>query len=399
MHVIADTKRLLSDGIITAQAASIMEARGRETMVSLAINAVLSLGILFATFGLIFWLANALAVAVCGFVLLGTGLLILMKTGDTVRMLGNASALIGSGMLIAGAAIELIDKYADIAGWVMIPVGLVIAGLAFRAFVLGGLTTRFVQGTIGLMGVALHLGGLAHLIGEAGATGIIPPLFYLYATASLVLAGWLIDVRLITALAIVPFAQALDTSTFYFHAAYVFYSPESTLTILQMSMAVVAGLYLANTTSERTARHARIGVSMAFIVANLCALVGTLWGDMVGEHIWGPGRYTSRAFADYETFQAARDAFRDSALHISADVYTVVWGLALAGIVFWAAHRSNRALFNAGITFAALHVYTQIFETFFDEPLAYVIAGFSAVALAWGMWRLNQAWLARTSPA
>ena len=35
------------------------------------------------------------------------------------------------------------------------------------------------------------------------------------------------DVRLVTALAIVLFAQILDTGTFYF-GAYVFYSPEQT---------------------------------------------------------------------------------------------------------------------------------------------------------------------------
>ncbi|MFT7059052.1 MAG: hypothetical protein ACJASV_001559, partial [Pseudorhodobacter sp.] len=33
--------------------------------------------------------------------------------------------------------------------------------------------------------------------------------------------------------------------------------------------------------------------------------------------------------------------------------------------------------------------YTQAFEIFGDDPLAYVIGGLVAVPLAWGLWRLN----------
>jgi hypothetical protein len=186
----------------------------------------------------------------------------------------------------------------------------------------------------------------------------------------------------------------LDTSTSYFHAAYVFYSPESTLSILQMAVLIGGCLFFLNKVSTRTAPHLRILTVMGFVVANLCALVGSLWGDVVGSHLWGPyaRRYTD--YDNWDSYYAARDAFREASLSISADVYSILWAIALIGIIFSAAHKNMRGLFNTAVTFLAIHAYTQAFESFYDEPLAYVIGGFLAIPLAWGMWRLNQRFLA-----
>ena len=41
MHAIADTERLVTDGIITDEQARTIEARAREAMVYLAINTIL----------------------------------------------------------------------------------------------------------------------------------------------------------------------------------------------------------------------------------------------------------------------------------------------------------------------------------------------------------------------
>jgi hypothetical protein len=51
------------------------------------------------------------------------------------------------------------------------------------------------------------------------------------------------------------------------------------------------------------------------------------------------------------------------------------------------------------MTFGGIHAYTQAFETFYDEPLAYVIGGLAAIPLAWGLWRLNDQFEARTTPS
>lgn len=392
MHILADTRQLTLDGIISPEQARIIDARAREAMVAMGINTLLGAGIIAATLGTIFWLASAPAVVVFGSVLLAAGLLILARSGQVYRMFGNAAALIGAGMLIGGAGIELVDKYYGIAPWIMLPGGAAVALIAGRALLTGGLTTRFVQGAILMMGIALHLAGLGLMIEQFHLSGMIVALAYGYSAVLLALAGWATDVRLVTALAIVPFAQMLSTRTHYFHAAYVFMSPETTLSILQMSALVVAMLWLGARVEDRTARHSRILATMGFIVANLCALVGSLWGDVVGQTIWGPA-YNDNAQASYEQYEALRAAYEAKTLVISANVYSVLWAIALIAIIAWAARTNRRALFNAGITFAAIHAYTQMFESFADEPLAYVIGGFAAIPLAWGMWRLNQ-WLA-----
>lgn len=395
MHTIADTKMLVEEGVISQAAARIIEARARNTMVALAINTVLCAGIVFATFGLIFWLANAFAVAICGILMAGAGLLTLRFGRPLYAMFGNAAALIGCGMLLGGMAFELSDKLPEMAGWILAAVGGVVAVGAGFSFLRGQLTTPFVTGAVMLMGGALHLFGLGFLLKDLALQGAPIVAFWLYSAAVLAGLGALTDIRLISALAIAPFAQALDTGTFYFHAAYVFYSPEATLSILQMAGLAAGMLWLAHNSTERTARHARIHVMMAFIVANLCALVGSLWGDVVGQTIWGPGVRYWRNGMSYDEWRAAMDAFEASALVIHEHVYSVLWALALAATAFVAAHRNQRGLFNAAITFAGIHGYTQMFETFYDEPLAYVIGGLAAVPLAWGMWRLNTWFLAQ----
>ncbi len=389
MQALADTDQLVADNVISADQARIIEARAREAMVTLAINAVLCFGIIAATLGFIFWLADPVSVAVVGLLMLVGGVLTLTKGKEVYGMFGNAAVLIGAGMLLGGASFELIDKYEDIAGWVMLPVGAIVVAVIWLRMRTGALANGFVLGSILLVGLAMHLVGIGILAEQNDVTGIAKSLIFLYAASGLALAGWFTDVRVVTALAIVPFAQALETGTGYFHAAYVFYSPEPTISIIQMTVLIAAGLWLALRTPERTARHARVAVMLAFVVANLCALVGSLWGDVVGETIWGPDRRGDFG-GDWEAFRAARDQFRASATQISEGVYSILWAVALAVMIFWAARRNLRGLFNGALTFAAIHAYTQLFESFGDEPLAYVIGGLAAIPLAWGMWRLNQ---------
>ncbi len=390
MPVLADTHALVAESVITPTQASEIESRARQLMVSAGINIVLCAGTLAATLGLIAYLADPLTVAITGILLLGGGLFILHRSPDVYRMFGNAAALIGSGMLIGGGFAELQTTYPDHAGIASLLLGLPIMGLAGRALLLGGLTARFVAGSIFLMGLALHLAGFGTLVEQYEVSGILKSLSFLYAAIALGLAGWIMDNRWVTALAIAPFAQMLDTSTSYFHAAYVFYSPESTLSIAQMAVLITGCVFVLPKVAERTARHLRITAVMGFVVANLCALVGSLWGDTIGSHIWGPQAAGRGAYDDWQAYGAAKEAFELTAITISAEVYSVLWAFALIGLIFFAAHKNLRGLFNTGVTFLAIHGYTQAFETFGDEPLAYVIGGFLAIPLAWGMWRYNQ---------
>lgn len=392
-HVI-DTNGLLAEGWLSEAQAQEIARRSRETMVSLAVNSVLTAGIVAATFGMIFWLADAMAVALCGAIFLGLGVAVLTRGSDLFRMLGNAAAIIGAGMLIGGAGIELAENYRLIAEPVMLIGGVLVAGLSGFLFARGRDVFRFASGSVALMGLALHLAGLGLALEGAGDWAMVAA----YGYCALLIAGagvWL-DVRLVTALAIVPFAQMLDTGTGYFHAAYVFYSPEPTLTILQMGALIALAVWLMARSADRFGRHAGILAIMAAVVGNLAFLVASLWGDTVGSSFFDLPWDRNMTWEQRHDLRAAYEA---TLIHISEHVFSVIWALLLAGAAYWAALANRRGLFNAAVTFGAIHGYTQVFETLSDEPLAWALAGLSAVPLAWGMWRLNAVLSARATAA
>jgi len=224
-----------------------------------------------------------------------------------------------------------------------------------------------------LMTTAMHLGWLYFWVESAGFAVLTIATTHFYAAVVIFAIGMFVDLRLMSAVAIVPLAQMLDTGTFYWSATYAFYSPEPTLSILQMSVAMAACLAVAPSLADRYRRHTHMVAIMAFIVANLCFLVGSLFGDVVGDHVWGPGRYSWRSTTDYDTFHAARVAFEASAIKIPDTFYTIIWAVWLVAAAFWASRTNRRGIFNAAMTFGGIHAYTQTFETFYNEPLAYVI--------------------------
>ncbi len=394
-HVV-NTERLLREGVLNQAQADEIARRSRETMVALAVNSVLCIGIVAATLGLVFWLADAAAVAAAGALFLAIGGGVLERGSTTYGMLGNAAMLVGAGMLIAGGGIELVTGYPGIAEAVMVVGGALIAGFSLGVFLRGKAVYRFASGSVLLMGGALHLTGVALAMMDTG--GLMQALVSGYAAALLVAAGVLLNVRLVTALAIVPFAQMLDTGTSYFHAAYVFYSPESTLTILQMAALIGACVLVGRRVSDRYGRHAGILAILATVVGNLAFLVGSLWGDSVGMTLASGGPVWENGM-DYSEWNALREAWEARFFHISEHVFTVVWAILLAAGAYWAAHANRRGLFNAAMTFGAIHAYTQVFESMGDEPLAWALGGLAAIPLAWGLWRWNQRMSARLPTA
>jgi hypothetical protein len=397
MYYVAHTDQLIADGIIDDGQANEIQSRARAAMVALCVNTLLIAGILAATLGLVFFLADALSVAVCGGVFLGGGLLILRYGAALYRMFGNASAVIGAGMLISGTGIELVDKAQHIAGPIMLLVGAIIGVLCLWRFRMALPQLRFAFGATLLMAAAMHVAGVYFWVADTGLSGWPMPFVHFYIFAMIAGLGFVTDIRFLTALAIVPFGQMLDTGTYYFSAAYVFYSPETTLSILQMSALIGVCLWIAGRGSDALKRQAGILMIMAFIVANLCFLVGSIWGDDIGQTLWGPA-YADYA-GDWQAYQKARDLFSSQTLSISEGVYSVVWAIVLGTLIIWAAMSNRRGLFNAGMTFAGIHAYTQMFESFHDEPLAYVIGGLAAIPLAFGLWRLNNAWFRDLTPA
>lgn len=391
MHYLANTDQLVADGVLNPDQATEIETRSRETMVTLAINCLLVGGIIAATLGLIFWLADAATVAVAGALALGAGALVLLRGSETYRIFGNAAVLIGTGMLLGGGGAELLQRMElEAAPYFLSLGGMVMAG-ALALYARGRDVTRFVSAAVLAMGTAMHLAGLMML--EPG--GVALTLSHGYAAVLIFAVGALIDVRVISGLAVVPLAQMLDSSTGYFRAVYVFYSPEPTLSILQMGVVIGLCLWAVARLAPRWGRHFGTLMMLAFIVMNLCFLVGSLWGDFPGQTIWGVARYDQGVYGDYETYLATREAWEAAALHISAGIYSIAWALVLVAVAVWAAFGNRRGPMNAALTFGAIHAYTQAFENFGVEPAVFAIGGLAAIPLAWGLMRLNAMMKAR----
>ncbi len=180
-HVI-QTEALFEEGVITPDQGDIIACRSRQVMVSLVINAVLCLGIIAA--GFIGLLADALAVALDGALFLAIGTTILVKTSDIYRMFGTASALIGAGMLTGGTSIEIVDKFGDHSGGLaLLILGLIGAGVTAFIHRKGVEHMGFLTGSILLMTVAMHIGGLYLWVGAAEISGFVVPMIHLYAAA------------------------------------------------------------------------------------------------------------------------------------------------------------------------------------------------------------------------
>jgi hypothetical protein len=391
MTIVVNVDKLEQEGHINRDLANLMRDRAREAMIALVVNLLLSMGILAATGGLLLWLADAALVALAGLAFLLVGALVLVRFQSDLRFFGRAAVLIGAATLLGGAGFEFIDKLPDDAAILLALVGAIAAVGAAAAFWRWEGRERFVLGCVMLMGLGMHLFGLGYGLEDMQSHPALIRATLMYAAVLWAFAGWYLDLRFITALAILPFAEILGARTYYFFGGYAVSSPESTLTIVQMSLAVVFCVWWAGRVNQRHARHFMILALLAFVVANLAALIGSIVGDEVGLYVWGP-RYEDFQSQDdaWARFRYAKEAFSETAVIISERVYSVVWAIALAGLVLWAAVTSRRGLFNAGITFACIHGYTQLFETFYDEPLAYVVGGLFAIPLAWGARRLNQ---------
>ena len=387
--VVANLDTLVADGVLTPDQARALQDRSRAAMLGLVVHVLLAGGVLAAAGGFVLVLADALAVALAGGLFLAAGIAVLFRADAVWRMFGQSAALIGAGMLIGGGVLRALDVLGERgAGLAFLLAGAALAAGAGGAFRRAGPGLRFVSGFLMLAGIGLHIAGAYMLAAFANLDGLPVALLHLYTAALIAAAGWLTDVRLVTALAIVPFAQMLDTSTFYFHAAYVFYSPEPTLSVIQMGLLIAACLWVIRHRPDRDARHAGILAILAFVVANLCLLVASLWGDTVGD------TFARRLFeadgVDWDIVQQRFDAWQASALHIPAGVFSILWAAALAACAVWAGRTHRRGLFNASLTFGAIHAYTQMFESFGDGPLAWLVGGMAAIPLAWGIWRLNR---------
>ena len=124
---------------------------------------------------------------------------------------------------------------------------------------------------------------------------------------------------------------------------------------------------------------------MSFIIANFGFWVGSLWGDYVGEYLWGRGERSPRQ--SWEEARAARDAFRETTIYIQDNIFVVGWALFSIAAIVIGQKLGNRFVALCGVGFLAVNAFTQYFEYFKDEPWALIFGGIALVGVALGLVR------------
>ena len=390
MKWLVDVDAAEAEGVITSNTAGELKRRAREAMVSYAINLALFAGIVMVIGGAVVWLDDRPALSVLGLGLTGIGLLVLRLGNPNVRLVANATAIIGASLAVGAATDLLLDSHlSPFLSGVFLGFPVAAAGLLIRRASPEKLSV--IGGWLLLLGAAVHVFGLLITESDLGLDWLVLH----YAGFVAIACGLLLDVRFVTALSIVALASALSSRTFYGHASYGIAIYEVSLTIIQMSLIALLCLFLSQRMSERIARHSRLLGQMALIWINMAFWIGSIWGDVVGFHLWGPTwTEVTEGITDFHekaaAWRLAAKSFEDASLVIHADVFAVGWAVGLLGIGSWGALTTRRAVLNIVVTFAAIHFYTQYFERLESTPEAFVIAGVIAILAAWGIWAFNK---------
>jgi len=219
MKLLVDVEKLEAQGTVTpAQAAAIRRAAATETM-SLAVNVILSLGIIAVVAGVIALQPGTLPMALLGAIIVTGGLTLRLALPESFGFLGGA-------LLVVGAL--------------------------------------------------LH--GAAALIEFKGAA----PAFA-YVAALYLALGALARQALLVALSVFALAGLLGSSTGYWHASYGLWVKEPTFTIATFGLLACAALALAPKLGLAYRRLAHVFAVLCIVWANFGFWVGSLWGDRPGS--------------------------------------------------------------------------------------------------------------------
>ncbi|GHH00042.1 hypothetical protein [Pseudodonghicola xiamenensis] len=390
MKYVIDIDELLADGVIAADQGREIARRAREGMIASAINFLLFCGILAVIAGMAAYVSDAGQLSVLGGGVTVVAGLALFWGRENTRLLANATAVIGAVMLVGGGAVWLVgdnggELRAAVAGGAV-----ALAGYALWRW--GATRLRLLAGWLCVLGLVVHLGGLL----LASDSGVPQWLLYHYAGGMLILCGVALDIRVVSALAILPLGAALSARSFAESSAGAMAIHESALTIVQMASLVGLCLWAMRHCGGRVGRHAGGLGSLAFVWMNVAFWVGSVWGDVVGATLWGPQwpdfaaqSYSLAPDSPRQSFRDAQAVFEAGALHLSAGLFAAVWALVLSAAGLWSAMGARRMVFNTVLTFATLHLYSQYFMRIDTTPGTVVIAGLIAIAIAYVAWQLN----------
>jgi hypothetical protein len=389
MRWLVDIDAAIEDDTLTAEAGAELKRRARGTMIDFAINLVLFAGVVMVIAGAATWLKDRLTLATLGAVVAAVGIFAIIVGGTRLRLMANATAMIGVTLAVGALADLLFQGQTD-----RVALG---AALGLPTILLGWFMRRSgpaelssLGGWILLLGATVHLTGILTTQSQHGLAWLALH----YAGAVVIVCGVVLNVRFVTAIAMVPLAASLSSRTFYQHASYGVAIYEVSLTILQMSLLSALAFVVAARVQERFARHARLLGELALIWINMAFWIGSLWGDVVGKYLWGP-RWNIvteglNASEKYTSWRAAVESFKAHAITIPADFFAAVWAVSIVAAAAWGAWTARRGVLNIAVTFGAIHFYTQYFERLKATPVAIIIAGVIAIFAAWALWMVNQ---------
>ena len=155
----------------------------------------------------------------------------------------------------------------------------------------------------------------------------------LFAAASLVAQS-----ALLASLAVLVIFSALGSSTFYSHASYGLAVTQPLATVVLFTVVALGCYALSRVVRGDWERLALAAARTALFLVNLGFWIGSLWGDSLDFLAHPP------------------------AAGVPADVFAVVWAVALLGVAVWAARANRRFVVNLAAVFGGIHFYTQWFE-------------------------------------
>lgn len=177
---------------------------------------------------------------------------------------------------------------------------------------------------------------------------------------------------LLAAISVLTLAAALGAAAGYRHAVYTLGISEPTLTIAAFSVLALFLLFSSFRLPPVYQRLAIIAARTAVLVVNLAFLVGSLWGDEL------PG---------------------EGAPRISEAAFSITWAVLLLAVGAWAVRAGRRWVVNVAAVFAAIHFYTQWFQSLGASPVSILGGGVLLVAFGLGLVTFNQRRGAAAGPA
>ena len=185
---------------------------------------------------------------------------------------------------------------------------------------------------------------------------------FLAITLGFAAAGTFARSGLLIGLSVLALSSSIGARTGYAHATYFLGIEEPFWTIVLFSGVALACFLASRHLAAAYERLAIIASRTSLFMVNFGFWIGSLWGDKLGN----PSPV------------------------IPPSVFSILWAVGLIGLAIWAVRANRRWVVNTAAVFGAIHFYTQWFQVLGSNPASVLLCGLLTLALALGLWKLNQ---------